>query len=55
MMIFMEFDWWDKSGRSRCISIIPKWPSTNIYLDADGNIDWRKESGTDVDRLKKCP
>lgn len=52
---FMEFSWWSKEGgRNHCISITPKWPNTDIYLDADGNIDMRKESGTDVDRLKQC-
>lgn len=52
---FMEFSWWSKKeGRNHCISITPKWPNTDIYLDADGNIDMRKESGTDADRLKEC-
>jgi hypothetical protein len=52
---FMEFSWWSKKeGRNHCISISPKWPNTDIYLDADGNIDMRKDSGTDADRLKEC-
>lgn len=52
---FMEFSWWSKTGdRNHCISITPKWPNTDIYLDADGNIDRRKESGTHIDRLKPC-
>lgn len=52
---FMEFSWWsNKGGRNHCISITPKWPNTHIYLDADGNIDMRKESGTDAGRLKEC-
>lgn len=51
---FMEFSWHSEKGRWHCISIIPKWPNTHIYLDADGNIDMRKESGTNTDRLKQC-
>ncbi|UVM48253.1 hypothetical protein LOY38_17790 [Pseudomonas sp. B21-015] len=51
---FMEFSWHSKEGRWHCISIKPKWPNTNIFLDADGNIDMRKESGTDVEQLKVC-
>lgn len=52
---FMEFSWWSKKGgRNHCISITPNWPNTNIYLDADGNIDMREESGTDAARLKEC-
>jgi hypothetical protein len=51
---FMQFDWWGDKGRRHCISITPKWPNTEIYLDADGDIDMRKGSGTDVDRLKEC-
>lgn len=39
----------------RCVSITPKWPSTHIYLDENGNVDNRKGSGTDTDRLKRCP
>ena len=52
---FMEFSWWSKnSSRNHCISITPEWPNTDIFIDADGNIDMRKESGTDADRLKEC-
>lgn len=51
---FMEFSWHGKKSRWHCISITPKWPNTDIYLDADGNIDRRKESGTHIDRLKPC-
>lgn len=53
---FMWFYWWDKNnGRRRCVSITPKWRNTHIYLDADGNIDRSKDSGTHVDRLSPCP
>lgn len=52
---FVEFSWRNRNGgRSHCISITPKWRNTHIYLDADGNIDMREESGTDVERLKEC-
>ncbi|MCY1179770.1 hypothetical protein D9M73_201850 [compost metagenome] len=51
---FMEFSWGSESGRWHCISITPKWPNTHIYLGADGNIDMRKGSGTEVDYLKEC-
>lgn len=51
---FMEFSWHTEKGRWHCISITPKWPNTDIYLDADGNIDMSKGSGTDADRLKEC-
>lgn len=50
---FMEFHW-TASRRNHCIMINPKWPETNIYIDAGGNIDMSKGSGTDVDRLSKC-
>jgi hypothetical protein len=51
---FMEFSWAVENGRWHCISITPKWPNMHIFLDADGNIDMRNGSGTDVDRLKEC-
>ena len=51
---FMEFSWRAEKNRWHCISIKPSWPNTHIYLDADGNIDMRKGSGTDTDRLKPC-
>lgn len=51
---FMEFSWHSEKSRWHCISVTPKWPTTHIYLDADGNIDMRKDSGTDADRLKPC-
>lgn len=51
---FMEFSWAAENKRWHCISITPKWPNTHIYLAADGNIDMREGSGTDVDRLKEC-
>jgi hypothetical protein len=51
---FMVFSWHSEKGRWHCISITPEWPRTHIYLDVYGNIDMRKESGTDIDRLKRC-
>ncbi|RXU60172.1 hypothetical protein CW358_28805 [Pseudomonas protegens] len=52
---FMEFSWWSKNtGRNHCISITPQWPHTHIYLNADGDIDRREKSGTDVQRLAEC-
>lgn len=52
---FMEFAWWSKmGGRNHCVSITPKWPHTDIYLDVWGNIDTREASGTHTDRLKEC-
>jgi hypothetical protein len=51
---FMEFSWGGENQRWHCISITPKWPNTHIFLDADGNIDMRKGSGTDLDGLKEC-
>jgi hypothetical protein len=53
---FMVFDWWNPKGKGRyCVSIKPEWPNTDIYLNADGSINVSEESGTDVDRLSKCP
>ncbi|MCI8208557.1 hypothetical protein AUC61_03320 [Pseudomonas sp. S25] len=51
---FMEFYWWGDNERRHCISITPKWPTTEIHLDHNGNIDIRRESETDVDSLKEC-
>ena len=51
---FMEFYWWSDNGRNHCVNITPKWPTTEIHLDLNGNIDSSKGSGTDVDRLKQC-
>lgn len=51
---FMEFSWQSGESRWHCISITPKWPDTDIFLDADGNIDMQRGSGTDVDHLKVC-
>ncbi|MGV6394873.1 hypothetical protein ACTUVN_005017 [Pseudomonas caspiana] len=53
---FMEFDWWNPKGKGRyCVSIKPKWPNTDIYLNTDGSINLSEEGGTHVDRLSKCP
>ena len=51
---FMEFSWAVENGRWHCISITPKWPNMHIFLDADGNIDMNKVSGTNVGKLKEC-
>lgn len=48
----MMFDWWSDKGGSHCISITPKWPTTEIHLDRSGNIDISEGSGTD--RFKQC-
>ena len=50
---FMQFDWWSKDSRD-CVEINPKWPETHLYIDANGELDRRPESGTDVDRLSPC-
>ena len=51
---FMEISWWSKNVRAHCVNITPKWPNTDIYLDANGDIDRSEGSGTDSDRLKQC-
>lgn len=51
---FMEFYWWGEKTRNHCVNVTPKWPTTHIYLDANGDIDRRDGSGTDTDRLKQC-
>lgn len=51
---FMEFYWWGKRTRNHCVNITPKWRTTHIYLDANGDIDRSEEGGTDADRLKQC-
>lgn len=51
---FMEFYWWGKKTRNHCVNITPKWPTTHIYLDANGDIDRSEDSGTDTYRLKQC-
>ena len=50
---FMEF-YWEISGNQHCVRINPKWPTTNIYIGPDGNIDKSPEGGTDIDRLERC-
>ena len=42
------------SNCAHCVNITPKWPNTDIYLDANGDIDLSEGSGTDSDRLKQC-
>jgi len=51
---FMEFGWWNNKDPGHCISITPTLRGTHVYLDANGNIDWRPGSGTDVELLKRC-
>lgn len=51
---FMQFNWWSKKMARHCVNIKPKWPSTNIYLDLNGNIDREKGVGRDEDRLDQC-
>lgn len=46
---FMEFDW-TNAGQSHCIRVKPKWPSTDVYIGADGAIDSR----TDGARIEAC-
>lgn len=51
---FMFFEW-TASKKHRCLKINPKWPTTKIYIRADGTIDSSSKSGTDLDRLSFCP
>lgn len=51
---FMVLDWKKDGGRSHCAEFNPTWPSTDIYLDADGNIDTREGSGTHKEGWKRC-
>lgn len=51
---FMEFSWQSQLDRWHCISVTPTRPETHIYLDANGDIETREDSGTDTDRLKQC-
>ncbi|MNG08109.1 hypothetical protein D3C84_914450 [compost metagenome] len=51
---FMELHWWREGERRHCVNITPRWPTTEIHLDRNGNIDTSKHSGTDADRLKQC-
>jgi hypothetical protein len=52
---FMEFSWWSKiTRRNHCISISPQWPTTDIYLNADGDIDQGQTSATNISRLAAC-
>ncbi|WP_050507785.1 hypothetical protein [Pseudomonas syringae] len=47
-------DWWINSEYRGCVKVIPKWYGTDIYLDADGNLDLSSEGGTDLDRVMHC-
>lgn len=50
---FMDFHW-TASRKNNCIRINPKWPTTSIYINADGNVDITEGNGTDIERLTKC-
>lgn len=51
---FMQFDW-TVTGKSHCIRINPEWPTTSIYIGADGVLDSGRTSAADSNRLAKCP
>jgi hypothetical protein len=51
---FMEFDFWTDGGAGGCVSITPKWLTTNIYIGSDGEIDMSPTGGTDTDRIRPC-
>jgi hypothetical protein len=51
---FMVVDWWGNRGGRQCVKITPKWYGTDIYLDANGNLDLSQEGGTDLDRVMPC-
>lgn len=51
---FMVVDWWVNRGGRQCVKIIPKWYGTDIYLDANGNLDLSPKGGTDLDRVMPC-
>lgn len=51
---FMELYWWGKRTGNHCVNITPQWPTTHIYLNANGDIDRGEDGGTDTDRLKPC-
>ncbi|RZO08833.1 hypothetical protein EKG40_10755 [Pseudomonas moorei] len=51
---FMQFDW-TVSQKSHCVIISPVWPTTRLYIGADGALNSSPNSGTDSDRLKECP
>ena len=50
----MRLDWWNAKGLNRCVSITPQWPTTEIHIDRNGEIDTSEGSGTDGERLKVC-
>ena len=51
---FMVVDWWVNRGSRQCVKVIPTWYGTDIYLDANGNIDLSPEGGTDLSRVMNC-
>lgn len=40
---FMEFDW-NNAGKAHCVRVKPMWPSTDVYIGADGGLDGRTDS-----------
>ncbi|HEX8595102.1 MAG TPA: hypothetical protein VF682_17815 [Pseudomonas sp.] len=50
----MTVDWWVDRNHRGCVKVIPKWYGTDIYLDANGNLDQSVEGGTDLDRVTNC-
>jgi hypothetical protein len=51
---FIELDFWTDRGARGCVSITPKWLTTNIYIGPDGKIDMTSTGGTDTDRIRPC-
>lgn len=51
---FMRLDWWNAKGLNRCVMIMPQWPTTEIHIDRNGEVDTSEGSGTDRNRLKAC-
>ncbi|WP_094188491.1 hypothetical protein ACTACJ_03680 [Pseudomonas syringae] len=52
---FMYFFWWDGAKIAGCVSIDPEWPTTAIYIDANGRVDLNAKGATDVKRFSPCP
>lgn len=46
---FIEFDW-NNAGKAHCVRVKPKWPSTDVYIGADGGLDGR----TDGEVIETC-
>ncbi|MGN2413762.1 hypothetical protein [Pseudomonas syringae] len=52
---FFMYFFWDNSKISGCVKIDPKWPTTTIYIDANGRIDLNAKGATSVKRFSPCP